>query len=146
MKNNLIANYKGKSHTSKVLLEGTSTKPSRIAIRYRNHEGDITKYLEALKVSYIEAYGSSVIFYLTDGSTILSGKNLGFYEESIVSRFHFIKIGRSYIVNPAEIDSFNNSEGYLHLKTPLRANASPAYKLRVSRVARQELLQAIQAL
>jgi DNA-binding LytR/AlgR family response regulator len=119
----------------------THPNPSRIAVRYRNHEGDIIKYLEVARISFIAAFGSSVRFHLTDGHTILSGKNLAQYQDILVHRFDFVKVGRSYIVNPREIDRFNNSDNSLILKAPDRLPPSSVYRLRVSREVKAELLE-----
>lgn len=128
------------------VLNSMKSKPTRIPVRHRSQHGDITKLLEAHKVSYLEAYGSSVLFHLTDGTKIVSGKNLGHYSDSLINLFGFLKIGRSYIVNPDEIDSFNNSEGYLILKSPTKGINPSAYKLHVSREVRQDLLETIKYL
>jgi two-component system, LytTR family, response regulator len=138
--------YEEYSNQKSWALNLMKSKPTRIPVRHRSQHGDITKLLEADKVSYVEAYGSSVLFHLTDGTRMVSGKNLGHYSESLINLFGFLKIGRSYLVNPDEIDSFNNSEGYLILKAPAKSINPTGYKLHVSREVRQDLLETIKYL
>jgi DNA-binding LytR/AlgR family response regulator len=130
----------------KTNLSKSQSKPSRVQVRYRNHEGDITKYLVTDEIIFIEADGSSTKFHLKDGSLIISGKHLGYYEESITKLIGFIKVGRSYIVNAFEIDSFNNSDGYLVLKPGSQILNHKPHKIRVSRDAKPNILKAISLL
>jgi two-component system LytT family response regulator len=59
--------------------------------------------LQLHDVLYIEAEGSYTNFYMTDGSIVVSGKNLGKYTDLILLNPDFKKVHRKYIINQAQL-------------------------------------------
>lgn len=76
------------------------------------HKGD---YVAINTIIYLEAYGGYTWFHLSDDSKVLSVKSIGYYQE-IFSSEGFIRIHRSYLVNPSQIKKYEPDYRLIHLK------------------------------
>lgn len=73
------------------------------------------QYTEAENVMYIEAESVISKFFLTDGSVVLSTKNLGFYKSGLTSYASFIQVSKKHIVNLQHVQSYDSGEDVLCL-------------------------------
>ncbi|WP_046745025.1 LytR/AlgR family response regulator transcription factor [Kordia zhangzhouensis] len=72
------------------------------------------KYIDKSQIVYIEAFESYSWIYLKDGSEILSSKNIGTLEESFKD-ISFIRIHRSYLINPNYVQLYEPHYRLVHL-------------------------------
>ena len=66
--------------------------------------------LEVSKLLYCEAEGRYTTFFLEDGKTIVSSRNLGEYEKQLPSNL-FFRIHHKYLVNLQKVSSINKEGG-----------------------------------
>lgn len=66
--------------------------------------------LKVDKLLYCEAEGRYTTFYLEDGKTIVSSKNLGEYEKQLPNNL-FFRIHHKYLVNLKKVSSINKEGG-----------------------------------
>jgi two-component system LytT family response regulator len=77
---------------------------------------DSIDLIEIDKLMYLEADGSYTVFYLLDGTTILSCRNIGDYETQLDPTV-FFRIHHKYIVNIKTVKSINKASGnYCEIK------------------------------
>jgi DNA-binding LytR/AlgR family response regulator len=50
-------------------------------------------------IKYCQASGKYIKFFLANGDTFMTSKNLGDYEHSLLYCSHFFRVRNSYIVN-----------------------------------------------
>jgi two-component system LytT family response regulator len=101
-----------------------------------NHHGEFnklvirdTKGVTVIKINELimcEADGYCTQFYLTGGRKIMSGKNLGYYEE-IFNKGQMIKVHRSFMVNPAFVNGYTKL-GEIVLEEKLTCPLGSNYK------------------
>ncbi|MFK7748477.1 MAG: LytR/AlgR family response regulator transcription factor [Kordia sp.] len=73
------------------------------------------KYIDKSQIVYIEAYESYSWICLRDGSRILSCKNIGTHEECFRD-ISFVRIHRSYLINPNYLKLYEPHYRLVHLK------------------------------
>jgi two-component system LytT family response regulator len=66
--------------------------------------------LKVDKLLYCEAEGRYTTFYLEDGKTITSSKNLGEYEKQLPNDL-FFRIHHKYLINLKKVSSINKEGG-----------------------------------
>lgn len=69
-----------------------------------------THRIRLADIEYVESQRKHVVFFLTDGSSVVSLGPLYAYEDLLVLNDGFYKCHRSYIVNIQYIDSFSTQE------------------------------------
>ncbi len=88
-------------------------------------------------VLYLESQNTYTNFFLTDGTKILSTKNIGFFEEVLLDE-PFLRIHNSCIVNLSKVTKYVKAdEGYVILTT--------GKPIKVSRSKRDSLLTFFQS-
>jgi len=71
--------------------------------------------LELNTILTIEGQGAYSVFYFDNGSTLLTSKNLKYYEDVLSGESNFIRCQKSYIVNAFKIKTINTSDNTLQL-------------------------------
>lgn len=90
-------------------------------------------FLNAAEINYVEAANVYSVFHLVNGTTVVSSKNIGYYEPLLPSRM-FFRIHHSHIVNLTKMYKYiRGKESYIVLENKK--------VLRVSRTYKDELLE-----
>lgn len=80
---------------------------------------DKINFVELTSILYLKSDGRYTEFYLTDGSKMVSSKNLGEYEE-MINEIMFFRIHNSYMVNLNHVVNINKSDGnYCKMKNSM---------------------------
>lgn len=71
---------------------------------------NVVQRVELSRIEYVEAQNKHVLFFLTDGKTVLSTEPFYVYEQSLFLEGGFFKCHRSYLVNIHKIQTFTPKE------------------------------------
>ncbi len=79
----------------------------KIAIQHNN----VMKFLELDDILYLNADGSYTHFFLKNGTTVMSSKNLKTYEDMLAMNNNFIRAHKSYILNIDFVTDIDKNDG-----------------------------------
>jgi two-component system LytT family response regulator len=89
------------------------------------------QFLNAAEINYLQADNVYSVFYLVDGSTVVSSKNIGYYEPLLPAKM-FFRIHHSHIVNLSKIRKFiRGTDAYIILDNKKALKVSRSYKDRL---------------
>ena len=72
---------------------------------------DEINFLKMDDIMYCQADGKYTKFFLANGNTFLSSKNLGDYENRVLDESHFFRVHNSYIVNMRFVARIDKRDG-----------------------------------
>jgi two-component system LytT family response regulator len=73
-------------------------------------KGSEIEYIRTSEVLYAKADGSYSIVHLKDGSNRMVSRNLKYLEDKLATE-NFVRVHRSYLVNPQAIDKYDKTGG-----------------------------------
>lgn len=95
------------------------------------------RLIDISQIAHFESDGNYTNIFLISGEKILSCKTLKRYEERIKS-YHFLRIHKSFLINPSQVVSFDTSTNTIKL---LSGKLIP-----VARAKKQELMNYLKSL
>ncbi|WP_053002498.1 LytR/AlgR family response regulator transcription factor [Kordia jejudonensis] len=117
-----LKNLKDRLHTNQYIRLGTK------------HKGD---YVLKETIIYIEAYENYTWLHLKNGSTMLSCKSIGHYEEKFRDN-SFIRVHRSYLINLSHVKSYEKKYRLVYLKGEIVLPISHRRSRSISKMIRNQ--------
>jgi two-component system, LytTR family, response regulator len=122
--NVVFEEYKSRSILTKSSSSIKTTNCLSLTVPQRNG----FRVVKCSELIMVRSNANSTILYLTSGESILSSKNLTYYEK-LLNKGPFMKTSRSYIVNTDHVISFTNEDGgTILLSNDCTAALSDIYK------------------
>lgn len=85
---------------------------------------DGLKFIKIKDISHIEAHRSYSQIFMADGNKLMTSKPLAHYEETVEENEHFLRTHRSYIINLAQVISFNKGGFKVTMENGMTLNIS----------------------